>query len=169
LAEKNYSKIWTELCDYLAFPVPDKWTQDMLYKLNLPVIYAKQPALKTRCLEWLAEKSGFPQFFGEVKPIEELIWTLRMHKGNPIQTSHVQDFFQRFAAQYYQFCNPSNNVDRNFLAQAHKLFVDSRCDYHRKLFTQDSSTAKLNCALSGPRVILALLRQIMAEAAPGNT
>lgn len=165
LAEKNYSKIWIELADFVGFPVPEKWTGDMTMKTYQPVIYAKQPALKSRCLEWLAEKSGFPQFFGDVKPIEELIWMLRMKYLNPIQTSHVQDFFQRITTQYYQFCFPPPNMDRAALSAMQKLFIDTRCDYHKKLFTTDSSSARLSCALSGVRTIFFVLRKVLEEQA----
>jgi hypothetical protein len=36
-AEKNYSKLWTEICDFLGFPIPSKWT----HGTQLPSLYAK--------------------------------------------------------------------------------------------------------------------------------
>lgn len=160
---KDYRKIWTELCEFMEFPAPDRWTMDMVNKKYLPTIYAKQPALKSRCLEWLAEKAGYPQFFGDVKPIEELIWLLRMRKGTPIQTSHVQDFFHNMAHQYFQFCHPPPNADRGLLMSSHKLFADSRCEYHRKLYQQDNTKGHISCALSGVRTVYFAVRRIFEE------
>jgi hypothetical protein len=72
-----------------------------------------------KSLEWIAEKADYPNPFGEVKPIEELIWFLHTKQNVSIKTSEVQLFFAKLA-------------EAKDVPQEREKIRQLKCEYHKK-------------------------------------
>jgi hypothetical protein len=155
----------------------------MLNLVHSDCCFKQKPFAKCKALQWIADKTDFPNPFGEVKPIEEMIWFLHTKKNVEIKTSEVQLFFAKLIEATM---NPN---DRDRTRQL-------RCDYHKKpdvekrfdslrgcylmafsrkyvffwlvFLTRDCSTAKLSCSLSVVRILGNMLRKINDDLTNGT-
>jgi hypothetical protein len=134
LAEKNYHKLWKELCDFVEFGETRPSTTSMT---SPPNFFAKRPAMKTACLEWLSNKAGCANPFGEVRPVEELIEFIHRRANIKMKSSEVQKYFTTLGGSQHS---------------------DSKCVYHKQ--KESEKGRNFQCALENAHAVGFLVRNI---------
>jgi hypothetical protein len=132
--DKNYNVIWQEICAFVDLP------EQKTFPVNF---FAKNPAAKTACLEWIANKAGAQNHFGDVRPVEELIESVcrRKYKDRSFNIG------------------VRNRIPEIFVKL--EKIVDGKCEYHR---SKDSKSGKsFSCALAKAQAVGSLLKEILDQ------
>lgn len=136
LTEKSYKTLWKELCDFFSYD--DKTG-------NRPSLFGTACSLQNACLKWLAGKAGEENFFGPVKPVEDLISHIHKLGSHPIKTPQIQNYFSHLI-----------NGEAKLL----------KCKHHVKLESERTEELKtkgiqLQCSLAQVRYVAHIIHTII--------